>query len=410
MASRRNTSKPRKQAAKSSKPPSAKSVAPKKATRAAKKILRRSAPQDDKTSGAPQDDQKSHRRRDDKKSPARRDDKKPRASRDDKKPRASRDDTKVAPLPAARRQTRKPAFNAKTDSANDPNWVAPVWNDDVLLGAHVSIAGGTHAAPARARAIGASAMQIFTKMANRWAERVCEDDECRSYRTALASTKVRATIVHDSYLINLASPDETLRRRSIESFIAELARCEALGVGYLVSHPGNYIDDRASGIARNADAITEALSRVPGSTLVCMETTAGSGTAIGATFGDLAELIARVPEPQQSRLAVCMDTCHAFAAGYDLVNAYDDVMRAFDDMIGLQRLRVMHLNDSKTPFGSHRDRHELIGEGSLGELPFRRIMNDARLAHVPKVIETPKGTDPTATDARMLARLRSYIG
>jgi deoxyribonuclease-4 len=315
----------------------------------------------------------------------------------------------VTPLPAAKRQMRKPAFNPKTDSANDPNWVAPVWTDDVLLGAHVSIAGGTNEAPARARAIGATAMQIFTKMANRWAERACADDECRAYRSALEGTQVRATIAHDSYLINLASPDATLRRRSIESFVAELARCEALGLGYLVSHPGNYIDDRASGIARNADAITEALSRVPGATTLCMETTSGSGTAIGATFGDLAELLAQIPEPQRSRVAICMDTCHAYSAGYDLVNAYDDVMHAFEDVIGLARLRVMHLNDSKTPFGSKRDRHELIGEGSLGELPFRRIMNDDRLARVPKVIETPKGTDPTATDAKMLARLRSYI-
>lgn len=312
---------------------------------------------------------------------------------------------KVAP-----RSAKKPSFNAKTDSANDPSWIPPTWDDDVLLGAHVSIAGGTHEAPPRARAIGASAMQMFTKMANRWAERPCENDECTAFRAALADTRVRATIAHDSYLINLASPDEILRRRSIESFVAELQRCNVLGLTYLVSHPGNYIDDRASGIQRNADAITEALSRVSGDTILCMETTAGSGTAIGASFEDLAALIAAVPEPHRSRVAICLDTCHAYSAGYDFVNAYDDVWHSFDDLIGLSRLRVMHLNDSKTPFGSHRDRHELIGEGSLGEISFRRIMNDERLARVPKVLETPKGTDPTATDARMLARLRSYLG
>ena len=210
---------------------------------------------------------------------------------------------------------------------------------------------------------------------------------------------MRATIAHDSYLINLASPDPVLRRRSIESFVAELQRCEALGLTYLVSHPGNYIDDRASGIQRNADAITEALARVPGRTILCMETTAGSGTAIGATFEDLAALIDAVPEPYRARLAICLDTCHAYSAGYDLVNAYDDVWGRFDDAARMSRLRVMHLNDSKTPFDSKRDRHELIGEGSIGELGFRHIMNDPRLAGVPKVIETPKGTDPTATDA-----------
>ena len=140
-----------------------------------------------------------------------------------------------------------------------------------------------------------------------------------------------------------------------------------------------------------------------------METTAGSGTAIGATFEDLAQLVEGVAKPLRRRVAVCVDTCHAYSAGYDLVNAYDDVWRKFDDLLGMSKLRVMHLNDSKTPFNSHRDRHELIGEGSLGERAFQQIMNDDRLALVPKVIETPKGDDPTATDSRMLARLRSYI-
>ncbi|HEY4216182.1 MAG TPA: deoxyribonuclease IV [Gemmatimonadaceae bacterium] len=317
----------------------------------------------------------------------------------------------VAKKPAAKKAAaKKPAFNPKTDSANDPNWLAPAWDDDVLLGAHVSIAGGTHAAPPRGKAIGATAIQIFTKMANRWAERVCEGDECAAFHAALGDTKIRDTIVHDSYLINLASPDDKLRRQSVESFVAELQRCAALNITYLVSHPGNYIDDRASGIQRNADGITEALSRVSGNTILCMETTAGSGTAIGAAFEDLAQLIEAIPEPHRSRVAICLDTCHAYSAGYDLVNAYDDVWRKFDDVLGMSRLRVMHLNDSKTPFDSRRDRHELIGEGSLGDVAFRHVMNDERLAKVPKIIETPKGTDPTATDAQMLARLRSYIG
>jgi deoxyribonuclease-4 len=319
-------------------------------------------------------------------------------------------DAKVELLPAAKKQLgKRPAFNAKLDSANDPNWVAPVWDDDVLLGAHVSVSGGSHEAPRRARAIGATAMQMFTKMANRWAERVCEDDECKSFRAALGDTRVRATMAHDSYLINLASPDETLRRRSIESFVAELARCEALGLTYLVSHPGNYIDDRASGIQRNADGITEALARVPGKTILCMEITSGSGTAIGASFEDLAALIAGVAPEHRARLGVCVDTCHAYSAGYDLVNAYEDVWKRFDDVVGFDRLKCMHLNDSKTPFNSKRDRHEVIGEGSLGERAFQLVMNDARLAGIPKVIETPKGTDPTAMDAKMLTRLRSYI-
>jgi deoxyribonuclease-4 len=245
-------------------------------------------------------------------------------------------------------------------------------------------------------------------MANRWAERECADDECASFRERLAATDVVATMAHDSYLINLASPDPVLRARSIESFTCELRRCAALGLDYLVSHPGNYMDDRDAGIARNADAISEALAAAPGKTILCLETTAGSGTALGATFDELAAIIQRIDVAHRSRVGICLDTCHVYSAGYDLVQDYDGVMARLQDTLGLERLRVMHLNDSKTPFSSRKDRHELIAEGSLGETPFRRIMTDERLARVPKVIETPKLDDATATDTRMLDRLRGY--
>jgi deoxyribonuclease-4 len=279
---------------------------------------------------------------------------------------------------------------------------------DLLLGAHVSAAGGVPEAPPRAAAIGATAIQLFTKMANRWAERECVDEECTSFRERLGAAGVVATMAHDSYLINLASPDPVLRARSIASFLAELRRCHALGLDFLVSHPGNFMDDRESGIARNADAISEALAAAPGPTILCLETTAGSGTSLGATFEELAAIIARVDPALQSRVGICLDSCHVYSAGYDLVTDYDGVFARLEDAMGLHRLRVMHLNDSKTPFASRRDRHELIGEGSLGEAPFRRIMNDPRLAEVPKVIETPKLDDATATDTRMLERLRGY--
>ena len=251
-------------------------------------------------------------------------------------------------------------------------------------------------------------MQMFTKMANRWAERACEDDECKGFREALKDTEITEMSAHDSYLINLASPDDTLRARSLESFLSELRRCEALGLDYLVSHPGNYMDDRASGIARNAEGISIALESVPGRTLILMETTAGSGTSIGSNFEEMAELIDLVSDPVRNRVGVCIDTAHIFAAGYNLIEDYDGVMSRFDDVIGLQRLRMMHLNDSKAPLGSRRDRHELIGEGAIGEGPFRRIMNDPRLSKVAKVIETPK-LEEDVTDRTMLERLRSYI-
>jgi deoxyribonuclease-4 len=277
-----------------------------------------------------------------------------------------------------------------------------------LLGAHVSAAGGTFEAPPRAAAIDATALQLFTKQANRWAERACADDECGRFRSALSATAVAATVAHDSYLINLASPDPALRARSLDSMAAELARCEALGVELLVSHPGNYMDDRASGLARNADAVAEALARAPGRTVLCLETTAGQGTVLGATFEELAALIDRLPAEARARVGVCLDTCHVYSAGYDLVGDYDGVWARFDDVLGLDRLRVLHLNDSKAPFGSRKDRHELIAEGSLGAAPFRRVMTDERLAGVPKILETPKGDDAAATDSRMVALLRGY--
>lgn len=313
-------------------------------------------------------------------------------------------------MPERRRPpTKRPTKSSRKRAA--PSGRATLAREEankLLVGAHVSIAGGTNEAPARAKAIGATALQMFTKMAQRWAERACADEECKAFRSALAATDVRVTVAHDSYLINLASPDLALRRRSIESFVAELARCEALGLNYLVSHPGNFIDDRASGIARNADAISEALERVPGATGLCMELTSGSGTAIGSSFEELAQLIEQVSPGVRPRMGVCVDTCHAYSAGYDLVNDFDGVWRRFADVVGIDRLRVLHLNDSKTPFASRRDRHELIGEGSLGPGPFRRIMRDEHFADVPKLIETPKLDDATKTDRRMLTRLRRY--
>jgi deoxyribonuclease IV len=279
----------------------------------------------------------------------------------------------------------------------------------LLLGAHVSAAGGVPEAPPRAAAIHATALQLFTKMANRWAERDCAEDECVAFRERVSATDVAATMAHDSYLINLASPDPVLRARSIASFVSELRRCAALGLDYLVSHPGNYMDEREAGIARNADAINEAFAAASGgTTILCLETTAGSGTSLGATLEELAAIISLVDPRYQSRLGICLDSCHVYSAGYDLVNDYEGVLARLDDAMGFDRLKVMHLNDSKTPFASKRDRHELIAEGSLGEAPFRRIMTDERLAKVPKVIETPKLDDATATDTRMLERLRSY--
>lgn len=277
------------------------------------------------------------------------------------------------------------------------------------VGAHVSTAGGVAMAPERADNIGATAMQIFTKTPNQWKEPSIGPDEAAAFRAALAKSNVRWTTSHDSYLINLASPDPAIRDRSIDSFAREVARCNILGLDALVSHPGNFIDDRASGIARNADGITQALEANPGATRLLMEGTAGQGTSIGSTFEELAQLLNLIPAALRARVGVCLDTCHLYSAGHDLVKDYDGVWDHFDAVLGMDQLGCLHLNDSMTPFNSHRDRHELIGKGSLGTAPFDRLMNDPRMAKVPKCLETPKGDDLVTNDRKALALLRGFI-
>ena len=279
---------------------------------------------------------------------------------------------------------------------------------DLILGAHVSTQGGVANAPARGRAIGATAIQVFTKTPNQWRERSIDEAAARAFRDALDEHGIRAVVSHDSYLINLASPDPVLHRRSEAAFVAELRRCATLGIPYVVSHPGNFIDDRTAGLRRNADAYAACLAAVPGRVRVAIETTAGNGTALGSTFEELRDLANLMPRAARRRVAFCADTCHLWAAGYDLAGDYDGVIAALDRVLGLERLACLHLNDSRGERGGHLDRHALIGEGTLGREPFRRIMRDPRLAHVIKVIETPKGDDMVTNDRRMLRRLRAY--
>ncbi len=275
------------------------------------------------------------------------------------------------------------------------------------LGAHVSAAGGVALAPGRARALDASVLQLFTKQPSRWAEPTIDADTAAAFRAARADHRIGVAGAHDSYLINLSSPTRSLWRRSQRSFEAELRRCALLGLDFLVTHPGNATDgDIAAGLERNARGVTESLEAVDGPTRVLLELTAGGGTTVGATFENLRAIIDGVPGGLRERVGVCFDTCHAYSAGYDLVGAYDDVWSRFDRVLGLERLGLLHLNDSKHPFASRKDRHEGIGRGTLGLEPFRRIVLDDRLAHVPKVLETPKGDDETTEDIRNLTLLR----
>jgi deoxyribonuclease IV len=281
-------------------------------------------------------------------------------------------------------------------------------NSTERLGAHVSVQGGVDKAPVRGKAIGATAIQVFTKTPSQWREPGVYSESYTAFRRECDRYRLSSIVAHDSYLINLASPDPVLSARSEAAFMAELRRCDAFGIPYLVSHPGNYIDDRNAGVARNAQAYTRCLRAVPGSVVVLLETTAGCGTALGSSFEELALLRSLVADDVQHRLAFCADTCHLYSAGYDLVRDYDGVWGRWEAVLGLDQLRCLHLNDSKTKFASCRDRHELIAEGSLGPGPFRRIMTDPRLRHVIKILETPKGDDQVKADRKMLRRLRRY--
>ncbi len=276
-----------------------------------------------------------------------------------------------------------------------------------LLGAHVSTQGGVAEAPARGVAIGATAIQVFTKTPNQWREPTVRDADAAAFRSALAASGIRAVVSHDSYLINLATPDEALRAKSVGAFTGELERCRAFGIPWVVSHPGNYIDDRADGLARNSRAYAECLAVVPEVGLL-IEGTAGAGTALGSTFEELRALREALPDRVRTRVGFCLDTAHLHAAGYDVAKALEEVWEQFDREVGLMHLKCLHLNDSKGAPGSHLDRHQWIGEGTIGPEPFRRIMRDPRLAPVIKIIETPKGGDPLRHDRRMLRRLRAY--
>jgi deoxyribonuclease-4 len=276
------------------------------------------------------------------------------------------------------------------------------------LGAHVSSAGGVHNAPERAAALGAHVLQMFTKMASRWAEPVVSEEVAEVFKQKCAEHHIGFAAAHDSYLINLATADPTLFTRSYESFVAELQRSTLLGLNAVVSHPGNATDgDHARGVRQNAEAVQRALDAVPGSTMVLFEVTAGAGTSLGSRFEQLAELMHLVAVSHRERIGVCIDTCHVWAAGYDLRDDYEGVIDQLDRTVGLSNVRMFHLNDSIGGLASRRDRHAHIGAGLLGDGPFAALLNDDRLRAAPKVIETPKDDDVVTADLGNLARLRS---
>jgi deoxyribonuclease IV len=276
------------------------------------------------------------------------------------------------------------------------------------LGAHMSIAGGLHRALERGRALDCGAVQLFLRNQRQWCARPMTDAEVRAFHAARRQTGIRHVFAHASYLINLGAPDDAAWRRAVDAFTDELERAERLDLSCVVVHPGSHLGTGVeSGLARVVAALDEVTRRTPGyGVRIALENTAGAGRAIGRTFGELGALLARAARPE--RIGICVDTCHLFAAGYDVRSdaGYRRALGECREAVGLERVLAFHLNDARAPLGSGLDRHEHIGRGYLGRRPFARVLRDRRLRRIPKVLETPKEPEPIA-DRRNLALLRA---
>jgi deoxyribonuclease-4 len=276
-----------------------------------------------------------------------------------------------------------------------------------IIGAHVSIAGGISNAPQRGLDIGCDAIQIFTKNQVQWKEPSLSEDEICSFEEEYNRAKLKSLIVHCSYLINLASPKANVYSKSLRAFVCELKRSEKIGANYVVIHPGAHMGDgEEKGLGKIVKSVNRALE-TSNTKNVCVlyETTAGAGTVLGYRFEQIANLIENCSNSR--RVGVCLDTCHVFAAGYDLRTSrgYGKTMREFDDIIGLEKLKVIHMNDSKTELGSRVDRHHHIGEGFIGLKGFRNIVRDERLKTIPKILETPGMPDDFRRNIKLLRSL-----
>lgn len=280
-----------------------------------------------------------------------------------------------------------------------------------ILGAHFSISGGLEKAVYEAARYGCTALQIFTKNTSAWKERTLTRREIARFKSARLEIGLQEIASHTSYLINLAGIDEEKRKMSFAALKQEMIRADALDIPYVVLHPGSHM---GSGETAGIDKIASAINRLFAQahfqkSRLLLETTAGQGSSVGHRFGHLADIIEKAEN--HNRIGVCVDTCHIFAAGYDIrsVAAYQKTWRQFDEIVGMQRLFLIHLNDSKRDLGSRVDRHAHIGKGKIGLNAFKLIMNDRRLADIPKIIETPKGKKKENFDKMNLACLRRFV-
>jgi len=280
----------------------------------------------------------------------------------------------------------------------------------LALGSHMSASGGVDRVFGRGEPLELEAIQLFSKNERQWRAKPLDPAIVERFHGEKERTGLTKLVVHDSYLINLASPKPDILEKSIPAFADELHRCDVLGVPYLVTHPGAHTGSGVdAGIARFAQSLNEIFDAMPDSTtLTLLETTAGQGTTLGRTFEELAAIIDQVEA--RDRVGVCLDTCHVFAAGYDYrtQDQYDAMIQDFDRIVGLEHLKVLHLNDSQFPLGSFKDRHDHIGDGEIGLEGFRPFMNDARLAGIPGILETEKD-DAGDHDRRNLATLRGLV-
>ncbi|MBI4788737.1 MAG: deoxyribonuclease IV [Chloroflexi bacterium] len=278
------------------------------------------------------------------------------------------------------------------------------------LGAHMSIAGGVENAVLRGQSIGCEAIAMFTKNNNQWKAKPLTQEDADRFNAALIETGIHPVVAHTSYLINLGSPDTALWKKSIASMEDELARCELLGIPYLVMHPGSHMGKGIEyGLARAAEAFNRIHEKLPNlRTVTLIEHTAGQGSNLCCTFEEIAKLREMIRAGR--RIAVCLDTCHLFAAGFDIrkPDAYADTIKRFDDAVGIKQIKAWHLNDSKTPLGSHVDRHEHISKGKIGRAGFKNLLNDQRWNDLPALLETPKGPD-MKEDNRNLRALRRLV-
>jgi deoxyribonuclease-4 len=276
-----------------------------------------------------------------------------------------------------------------------------------MLGAHISIGGGIASSPENGKKLTCDCMQIFSKNQMQWKAKPLDLGEAEKFKSNSAEFGIKETVIHDSYLINLGSPDKALLKQSREAFLDEMVRAKHLGVRNLIFHPGAHMGSgEQTGLRRIAESMNWARTEF-GSGDVCLtlEITSGQGTVLGHSFDQLAKIISMLED--QKNAGICFDTAHAYGAGYDIKTrkGYERTFEQFEDVVGLEFMKAMHINDSKVPLGSRKDRHEQIGDGFIGLEGFKNFMNDDRWTGIPMVLETPKGDKAYKKELKLLRSL-----